>query len=410
MPHTTEPAYPAWLRSAAERFGTPFYGYDLRIVAQRAVRLRESLPAEVALHYALKANAHPAVVRELGSHGYGADVSSVGEIACAAQAGIDADRTLFTGSAKTPAVLARLAGGPPALVVVESVHEARVIGTWAASHHRRQPVLLRINPRRARAVGALALSGASSRFGVDEACALAAWRAIADIPGVLPSGIHVNVESNVIDAGERLAGVVDSARIASELREAGCAIDTIDFGGGLGIPYEAGAYPFDLARFAAGLHELVAAQPARTHWIAEIGRWLVADAGWYASRILDVRQSLGERWVVLDGGIHHLQRTALANANRAMTVLDAGGRPQRLVNVAGCLATPADVLASVIELPDPRCGDLIVIPRCGAYGFSHSMMGFGLHPLPAEVIFDGGSIECMRSDAVVPATDPALGR
>ena len=409
MPHGTHRAQPAWLHSAAERFGTPFYGYDLRVVAERAVRLRECLPAEVALHYALKANAHPSIVRELASHGYGADISSVGELARAAQAGIAADMTLFTGSAKTPAVLAQLARRPPALVVVESIHEARLLGTWAAARDRRQPVLLRINPRRARAARALALAGASSRFGVDEKAALAAWRAIADTPGVCASGIHVNVESNVLDAGERLAGVADTARIADELRAAGCAIDTVDFGGGLGIPYEAGAQPFDLARVAAGLRALIAARPAQTRWIAEIGRWLVADAGWYVSRVLDVRQSRGERWVVLDGGIHHLHRTALAHANRAMTVLDAAERPRQRVNVAGCLATPADVLARAIALPEPRCGDLIVIPRCGAYGFSHSMMGFGLHPLPAELAFDGTGIERVHGDAVVPAIDPTLG-
>ena len=177
----------------------------------------------------------------------------------------------------------------------------------------------------------------------------------------------------------------------------------------MGIPYEVGAQPFDLARFAAGLRGLIAARPARTRWIAEIGRWLVADAGWYVSRVLDVRQSRGERWVVLDGGIHHLHRTALAHANRAMTVLDAAGRPRQRVNVAGCLATPADVLAYAIALPEPRCGDLIVIPRCGAYGFSHSMMGFGLHPLPAELVFDGTRIEQLQGDALVPAIAPAPG-
>ena len=409
MSHTTHPTAPAWLRPAAACFGTPFYAYDLPMVAQRAAQLRDALPAEVALHYALKANAHPAVVRALASCGCGADVSSVGEISVAAAAGIEAERTLFTGSAKTPAVLARLASRPPALVVFESVHEAQVVGTWASRSCRRQAVLLRINPRRARASGALALSGASSRFGVDEERACTAWRTIADTPGLIVTGIHVNVESNVLDANERLAGVADTARIANGLRASGLAVETVDFGGGLGIPYESGALAFDLACFAAGLREIVAAQSAPTRWIAEIGRWLVADAGWYVSRVLDVRESRGECWVVIDGGIHHLYRCALAHANRAMTVLDAEQRDERTVNVAGCLATPADVLAHAVRLPAPRCGDLVVVPRCGAYGLGHALIGFGLHPLPSELIFNGTSVERIPCEAVMPAGDAVLG-
>jgi diaminopimelate decarboxylase len=373
------------LAYAAEQFGTPAYVYDLRVPVARYLVLRSALPAEARLCYSLKANGHPAIVRCLADAGCGADAGSEGELATAAGAGVARDQTIFTGPAKTPGVLRSLERRPVGIVVVESMHEARRLGQQCARNGAAQDVLVRINPARQLIEEGIALGAPSSKFGLDEECAGDGLAEVAAIRGLRLRGIHVNRASNVLSADAWLAGAEDSVAIARRLADAGLPLEIVDLGGGLGVAYD-GEEPFDLRRFADGLANLAT---SGFGLLLEVGRWLVAEAGWYLTCVLDVRVSRGQAWVVSDGGIHHLYRPLLSHANRTMRILHPGTRALRRVNVVGCLSTPTDVLASDVDLLDPRPGDIIAVPRCGAYGFSHSLQPFGMHPLPGEIVFDG---------------------
>jgi diaminopimelate decarboxylase len=370
----------ALLAEAAERFGTPAYVYDLREPTRRYRALREPLPSRVRICFALKANGHPAIVSRLAAAGCGADVSSEGELAAAEYAGISAADTVFTGPAKTPGVLASLRRRSVGLVVVESVHEARRL----ARPGREQAVLVRVNPVRDVIGEGIAIGAPSSRFGIDEERAAEAITEIEALAGISVVGIHANRASNVLSADAWLAGARDTVAIARGLGPLGI----VDLGGGAGIAY-AGEEPFDVRRFTEGLTALAA---EGFGLILELGRWLVAEAGWYLTRVLDVKSSRGEVWVVTDGGIHHLYRPLLPAANRELRIVNGDDRPMRRVNVAGCLSTPSDVFATAIDLSDPAPGDVIAVPRCGAYGRSHSLQPFAMHPPPAEICFDGDDL------------------
>ncbi|MCY1451624.1 L-glutamyl-[BtrI acyl-carrier protein] decarboxylase [compost metagenome] len=137
-----------------------------------------------------------------------------------------------------------------------------------------------------------------------------------------------------------------------------------------------------------------ASKPLRL--LLEVGRYLVAESGCYLTRVLDVRESRGRTWVIVDGGIHNLLRGYNGKANRLLRLVGGAGRPLCRVNVAGCLPTPQDVLVEDLALPLPEPGDLLALPNCGAYTLHHSLLYFGLHPTPAEVALEGGDAWLLR--------------
>src|SRR5204863_5958531 len=136
---------------------------------------------------------------------------------------------------------------------------------------------------------------------------------------------------------------------------------TVDFGGGFGVPYSAGERPLDLAHFSRGLRTIsgqIAAIPelAETTLLFEPGRWLVAEAGIYVARVVEVKSTRGRRHVLVDGGIHHLARPALLGSPHPVRILPQNGRsgPLRTFSIGGPLCTSLDLLADRVRdrLPD----------------------------------------------------------
>ncbi|MDH4558969.1 type III PLP-dependent enzyme [Pseudomonas sp. BN417] len=389
------------LTRAAERFGTPLFTYDLARIRQQATGLVNALPPGTALHYAFKANPSLGICRLLQEAGLGADISSEGELVTALAAGFPAERLLFTGPAKYPALLARLGAARPALVVLESLTEAHRLDALARRLGYRQDVLLRLHPPAAlleeAASDGIQIAEASSKFGVDADRLGEVLPALDALPGLRLRGLHCYVASNLLDAdrllrpAQWLLGLLETLR-----REGRPSLDCLDIGGGLGVPYADVEAAFDLARFARGLRDLQASASRPVRLLLEVGRYLVAESGCYLTRVLDVRESRGRTWVIVDGGIHNLLRGYNGKANRLLRLVGGEGRPLCRASVAGCLPTPQDVLVEDLPLPLPAPGDLLALPNCGAYALHHSLLHFGLHPTPAEVALEAGDAWLLR--------------
>ncbi len=387
---------PLALRAAAQRFGTPLYVYDLGGVAARYQALADVLPPRFTVHYALKANGSLAVGTRLAALGCGVDVCSLGELAIAAAAGFDAGHTLFTGPGKSDRELHEAVTRGVRWIVVESIGEARRLNAIAAELRVRQPVLARIAPRSLPSGDGLVVAATGHKFGIDEAAAAATLADVAGMPALRLEGIHVYAESCVVDAERLLAINRRTIEIAQELASRGLPISVVDLGGGMGVAYSSDDRPFDLPRYADGLGRLTADVPTDWRFLIEPGRFLVAEQGAFVVTTLDVKTSSTRRHVIVDGGIHHLYRPNMTHANRQVEVL-AGNGPRSMVTIAGPLLSGDDVLVEDIELPTIAVGDCLAFRACGAYGFSHSLMGFSAHPTPAEVaIEDDGTMWVMR--------------
>jgi len=399
----------------AERFGTPFYVYDLDVVTRQVAALRTALPAVFDIAYACKANPNLAVLRHQASLGLGADVASGGELRHVLRAGFAPEHIVFTGPGKRDDELAAAVAAGVRVVTVESVGELRRLACIAEAQNRRQPILLRaaaVEAARHERVRIIGDEGAG-KFGMsDTDIGTAAAEAVAS-PWLEPLGLHAFGASNLLDA-HALAGHVE-ATVAMAVRiaaEAGFPLKLVDCGGGLGIPYDAHEPVLDVALLGARLAvlaERLAADPATagTRLLLEPGRYLVGPAGAYVARVTERKEVSGHHVVILDGGIHHVLRPTLVGQEHRVRVITGGaagsaaGPGKFPVTVAGPLCTGLDVFvhAGVMALPDP--GDLVAVLDVGAYGATESMPFFLSHALPPEIAIRGGEAWVAR-----PRIDP----
>jgi diaminopimelate decarboxylase len=187
-----------------------------------------------------------------------------------------------------------------------------------------------------------------------------------------------------------------SLRAADQL---GITPSLLNLGGGFGIAYGPEDEELDLASVGEELDRLVQlAAPARI--ILELGRYLVAEAGWYLTSVLGHQTYQGRHAVVVDGGTH--QRGDICGMNlptRAHPPVALNSPPSSSTtptDVLGCLSLPADMLAQASQLPELAAGDTLAFANAGAYGVWSSPAMFHGSPLPAEVAFGETGLQLMR--------------
>ncbi len=395
------------LHGAAGR--RPFYAYDGGILRARMAALREAIPGDVAVHYAVKANGFPPVLARMSRLADGFDVASRGEMEALLALGVPGGRLVFAGPGKgRDEIASAVAGG--VRIVIEEVSElddvaAALTVTGAAAPPR---LAVRINPPFALKRAGLKMGGEATAFGVSPE-ALGPLLARARELGLAIDGLHVFAGSQSLDGMALADSHRETARLLRDLAVAhDISLAWVSLGGGYGIPYVTGERPLDLAQAAAGLRDAVAilrtiAPQARV--AIELGRYLVGEAGVYVMQVLRRKTVHGRTVLVTDGGLHHhLAATGnfgqvlhrpfpMALATRMPAGIDswaAGGEdePRETVTIAGRLCTPLDVFARHLKLPPARPGDLIAVFQSGAYGFEASPHAFLDHPAPARLFVD----------------------
>jgi len=385
----------------AEEFSTPLFAYDAGQLRAQLAALRAAVPDRVEVYYSLKANPNPEVVRVFVEEGAGLEIASAAEYLRAREAGGVAERIVFAGPGKTRAELDRVTREGIAEIHVESDEELDVLRDLGRPVH----VAVRFNPAAGASGGAMRMGGKPAQFGFDE-------ERLADVvasirPPLEFSGVHMFAGTQILDA-EVLVGqwrhAVEVARRAAAL----APVRTVDLGGGLGIPYFANERPLDLdavRAHAAELFEPLARDGALedTSFILEPGRFLAGPAGVYLGRVLSVKESRGTRFCILDAGMHH-HLAASGNLGQVikkdypiLNASRAAEEPDTETVVVGPLCTPLDTLGRKAMLPAAtRAGDLVAVLQSGAYGLSASPVGFLSHPMPAEVLADGGAARLVR--------------
>lgn len=397
------------------KYGTPFYLYDLEKIRYQYLSLESSLPNSFKIYYALKANSNLSICHLLATLGSGADVSSLGELFCATESGFTPNMMLLTGSGKTAEILAMAVKKHLGLIVLESVTEARRLNRIAKNYNLKQDVVIRINPLHKESFGEVPISQYASKFGVDEEHAIEVLSEITIMQHLNLVGIHVYTASNVLDYRKMLESMEQTIAIADYFRSQGFPIEVIDFGGGLGVSYDIEQNCFDLHRFSQGVKKLVENSSYPYGYIFEIGRYLVAESACYVCEIMDLKQSRGKQYAILNGGIHQLYRPLMNRANQLLEVISKDLPHQKDKNsdkdindfnksehftLAGLLPTPADILIEDVLLKSPEIGDLVVIYKCGAYSFNHSLANFALHPYPAEIAYQFGEVSLIRKRGI----------
>ncbi len=392
------------LAAVAGRFGTPVYVYDVDAVERRVEELRAALGPRFTLAYAVKANPSLGLLAVLARMGLHADVASRGELAAARAAGFPASRLLATGPSKSDADLAALVRGRVGQLHAEGPEELDRLEELGARLGRRIAIGLRLNPPWGIAEKRTIIGGpGAKKFGFDLPSARKALAERKRWPHLHVCGFQVFNASNVLDAALLVENVGHVLDLALSLgRRFDVPLSSVDFGGGLGVPYADGERPLDLRLLRDGLARVAARaarEPllARTRLVFEPGRFLVAEAGEYVVRVVGTKRSRGVTYVLVDGGVHHLVRPALIGTPHRVRAVGAppGGRRTTVV-VAGPLCTSLDLLHPGTRLVLPSRGDFLAVENAGAYGYTESMPLFLSHEWPAEVGVREGRIALLR--------------
>ncbi len=368
------------------------YVYDRTTLAETAVSVRNVLPDAATLLYAVKANGHPEVLTALAGVVDGFEVASGGELALAHRIGHG--QIVFGGPAKTEAELVAAAGAG-ATVNAESLLELHRLALAADTAGVRVRTVLRVNRRDASLPGTLKMTGAPTPFGIDETQVAQAIKLVRRLPSLDLAGFAVHAVSNNLDAAAHGAYVREAVRWSVAMADTHrFALEVVNVGGGFGIDYT-GPDRFDLDVLRPLLDRAVEQLPPSARLVFELGRYLAADAGWYAAEVLDLKQTHGRWFAVLRGGTHHFRLPAAWGYSHPFSVVRVTEWPHPYdrpevagvsFDVVGELCTPRDVLARDQFVDRLRVGDVLVFARTGAYGWDISHHDFLRHEPPEFIV------------------------
>jgi len=379
--------------------GTPVYVYDADLAVKRAREYLEAFswfPGDVHVCYAMKANFNPHLVEHILSETRAADVVSLWEMKIAVEAG--AKELVVNGNAKSDDEL-RAAILNSWIINVDSMEELRRVERIARREGERARVALRVNPEIDPDTHPhIATAVEESKFGVNLRDAERVCRAMIESEHVEFLGVHYHIGSQItelepfIEALRSVRRFLEETGLVEELRY-------LNVGGGLGVPYrpdEEVPRPKDLAEaLRDDLRDLHSESPGFDLYL-EPGRSIVGEAGVLVTRVRQIKEEGGRKWIFVDAGMNALIRPALYDAYHEVVVHGGDYLETEKASIAGPLCEMGDVLAEDREVPvNVSEGDLVVFLTAGAYCESMAS-SYNCQPIPGAVVVRDGELAGIR--------------
>jgi diaminopimelate decarboxylase len=376
------------MAAIAEAVGTPVYVYSAAAFRDHARAFRDGLAGVADKHiaYAIKANPNLAVLHLLAAEGYGADVVSIGEARRALAAGIPAADIVFSGVGKTRRELAEALDAGIGQFNLELEEEGVVLAQIAVDKGMTAHAVLRVNPDVDAGTHAKISTGRKdNKFGVpiDEAPAM--FARLAPLDGLSLRGVAIHIGSQLADLAPLEAAYARIGALVADLRANGHAIDRVDLGGGLGVPYRPGDvfpspadYGAMVARVTAGWNVTLMFEP---------GRVIAGNAGVLLTEVVWVKPGVTHPYVIVDAAMNDLARPALYDAFHDFVAVTPSGA-RMTANIAGPVCETGDTFAMGREIDTVASGDLAVFRTAGAYGATMAST-YNSRALVPEVLVDG---------------------
>jgi diaminopimelate decarboxylase len=391
------------LSDIAREVGTPAYVYSTATIERHFTVFRDAVrsrPAELGdplVAFAVKANSNRSVLAVLAGLGAGADTVSEGEIRRALDAGVPAERIVFSGVGKSDRELAFALDAGVFQINVEAEPELVRLARIAADKGVRAPFSIRVNP----GVGAgghakITTGGKGDKFGVSAEEALRLYAEAAQSPSLAPKGLACHIGSQIAELTPLADAFGLMKRMVLQLRSEGHAVERLDLGGGLGVPYFNQTEPPSPQAFAD--MAAAAAGGLGVQYVFEPGRVIVANAGVLLSRVIHIhgRPDGGRRFLVLDAAMNDLIRPALYDAYHDLRPVKARAQAAETVyDVVGPVCESGDTFARGRALPELQEGELVAFMSAGAYG---AVMAneYNTRPLVPEVLVKGDAFAVVR--------------
>lgn len=383
------------LQELAERYPTPFYLYDLDSIHARLEHLIDSFSVPADVHYAMKANAHPALLRMFAESGVGVDVVSGGEIRNALNAGFSADRIIFSGVGKTLAEIEQAVKIGIKQINVESAQELERIAAVAAAAGKRARVAFRVNPDVDVNTHPYITTGfRENKFGVDPASLPELEAILARSPSLELVGLTLHIGSQLRELEAIRSAIEKTIPLFLALRGRGHTLTTFDVGGGLGIDYKdihhEADYPL-MTEYGAMVSKLL--KPLGVRVLLEPGRILVGGSGVLICEVQYVKQTPHKKFLITNTGIHHLLRPALYQAHHGIYALVKNdARPRQEYDVVGPICESSDTIGKARVMPEVRQGEFLAIADVGAYGYTMATI-YNEHNPPEQYVIHGNTLQ-----------------
>ena len=354
-----------------ERIQTPFYYYDTELLRAtlRTINAEIRKHEEFVVHYAVKANANPRILRIIREAGLGADCVSGGEIEAALKAGFPAEKIVYAGVGKSDWEINLGLDNDIFSFNVESIPELEVINELAAQKGKVARIALRINPNVGAHTHANITTGlAENKFGIAMRDMESVIEHAASMQNVRFVGLHFHIGSQILDMGDFEALCNRVNELQTQLESHRIHVENINVGGGLGIDYQhPNRVPIpDFKIYFDTYAKKLKLRPGQTlHF--ELGRAVVAQCGSLIARTLYIKEGATKKFCIVDAGMTDLIRPALYQAYHKIENISSEG-PIETYDVVGPICESSDVFAKQIDLNCSHRGDLIAIRSAGAYG------------------------------------------
>jgi diaminopimelate decarboxylase len=406
----------------AHQVGTPVYVVDGADVDARAKAVKDALTApfvtrgmDVTCYYATKALLSADIVKRVMAQGFGADVSTMGELRWALASGMAPEHIEFLGNNKSVAEIRAAVEAGVGTIVLDSVQEISRVNDVAHTLGITQEVAIRVNTGvHASTHDYLATAREDQKFGIARSDLDSAGEHIAAASNLSLIGLHSHIGSQIfvadgfVEAAKRL--LVDYARL-----QATHPLRMLNLGGGFGIPYTPRDPVVDLEALATELACAVVETSQEVgvdlpHIAFEPGRSVVGPSGVTLYEVGTTKQVVvttdhGDAtrlYVSVDGGMSDNLRAALYHADYTAVVASrVSHESPALVRVVGKHCESGDIVVDAGYLPaDVTPGDVVMVAATGAY--CHSLASnYNVVGRPALVIVDGGEIHTsLRSETL----------
>ena len=370
-----------------EKTPTPFYYYDMDVLhATLADISRHTAGFPYHVHYALKANCNPFIVKEIAKYGLGADLVSGGELKAALEAGFKPQDMNFSGVGKTDWEIRMGLSYDIGSFNVESVPELEVINQLADEMDKTAHIALRINPDiNAHTHKYITTGTADNKFGINIEKLESVIEHALRLPNIHLCGLHFHIGSQITEIQPYFMLCETVNKLLDHYEARGIHFEMINVGGGLGIDYyHPDSHPLpDFEQYFNTFKQHLKLRPnQQLHF--ELGRSIVASCGSLISRVTFVKENRDKQFVILDAGMTDLIRPALYEAHHEIQNLTSRETEQATYDVVGPVCESTDVFAHDRVLPVTRRGDLIAIRSAGAYGESMAST-YNMRALPHSV-------------------------
>lgn len=385
----------ALISKIAAEVGTPFYLYSEQRLRQNFQAFADAVKTlkKATVCFAVKSNFNPTILKILAGMGAGADIVSGAELELALQAGVPANKIVFSGVGKTRAELTAAIQAGIKQINAESESEIRLIDDIALELEKTAAVGIRVNPDvDARTHEKITTGKKENKFGIDWNDAYRLFLSAEQFKGVSLHGIEVHVGSQILDLEPFREAFVKTKKMLTALKDKGVLLQTVDVGGGLGVAYKADESAPSPADYIAVLQDVFGDFDGE--FVFEPGRCLSGDAGALIASVVRVKQTGEKSFAVLDAGMNDLVRPAMYDAYHTISALK-DGKASRTYDVVGPICESADIFGKDRVLPELDEGDLVAIETAGAYGATMAS-NYNGRPLAAEVLLDGNRYAVIR--------------